>query len=196
MQNQIQTLFSDRKNSLVHLVTESESMDTNKSCRLTITLCEGDWSPAEVVQGDWGIFIFKGHLDTVLCNMLCVALLEEGSWTRWTPEGPFGHQPFCVLWFCEPELHCYGQKVSREEFSCLLQRLTLLPNDGDADKVALLTGYTQAVPGAVGSSDFGVQPPDKACPVQTSVQTSDKRPSEDFYLKVFIYRTVINIWEE
>lgn len=117
MQNQIQTLFSDRKNSLVHLVTESESMGTNRSCRLTITLCEGDWSPAEVVQGDWGIFIFKGHLDTVLCNMLCVALLEEGSWTRWTPEGPFGHQPFCgsvILWTRTPLL--WSKSVKRRVF--------------------------------------------------------------------------------
>lgn len=64
------------------------------------------------------------------------------------------------------------------------ERLIILPSDGDADKVALLIGYTEAVPEAVGSSDFGVQPPNKAYPVQTSAQSSDKRPSKNLYLKV------------
>lgn len=61
----------------------------------------------------------------------------------------------------------------------LLQRLIILPSDGDADKVAFLVDYTEAVPEAVGSSDLGVQPPNKAYPVQTSA----KRPSKNFYLK-------------
>lgn len=68
--------------------------------------------------------------------------------------------------------------------SCFLQRLIILPSGGDADQVTLLFGYTEAVPEAVGSSDFGVQPPNKAYPVQTSAQTSDKRPSKNFYFKV------------
>lgn len=130
------------------------------------------------------MFIFKDHVDIVVCNMLYMDLLEEGGSLRWTPEVPLNISPSVVLWFCEPELYCYALRLSREELSCLLQRLTILPSDGDADKIALLIGYTEAVPKAVGSSDFGVQPPDKAYPLQTSVQTSEKRPSKDFYLKV------------
>lgn len=84
-----------------------------------------------------------------------------------------------VLWFSEPELYCYGQRLSGEELPSLLQRLIILPSDGDADKVAFLVDYTEAVPEAVGSSDLGVQLPNKAYPVQTSA----KRPSKNFYLK-------------
>lgn len=47
-----------------------------------------------------------------------------------------------------------------------------------------LFAYTEAIPEAVGSSDLGVQTPNKVYRVQTSAQTSDKRPSKNFFLKV------------
>lgn len=127
----------------------------------------------------------SGHSTYIyMSTMLYMALLEKGGWTRWIPEVPLKISPSVLLWFCETELYCYGQRLPGEELSCLLQRLIILPSDDDTDKVALLIGYTEAVPEAVGSSDLGVQPPKKAYPVQTSVRTSAKRPNKIFYMKV------------
>lgn len=49
--------------------------------------------------------ISKSHLDVVLCNLLWVALLEQGYWTRWLqrsfPTFSWNLKHSVILWFCE-----------------------------------------------------------------------------------------------
>lgn len=93
-----------------------------KCRRFSFSSCEDGWILArrrkEAVKCP-SLDIFKSYLDMALDDLLYVALLEQGSWSRWPPgdvDSSLGN--------CEPESQCYRANLRHPRVSNIQGYLT------------------------------------------------------------------------